>query len=100
MPAIAAMDNETLDHLLSVVDDARNLTGIRALSKRGRDHGKGTRAISRRTSYKRVRRLRAQGSLGRRMSGSAMRGRGPATGDQALQTSAAFSAVLASFLVL
>jgi hypothetical protein len=35
MPAIAAMDNETLDHLLSVVDDARNLTGIRALSKRG-----------------------------------------------------------------
>jgi hypothetical protein len=33
MPAIAAMDNETLNHLLSVVDDAGNLTGIRALSK-------------------------------------------------------------------
>jgi hypothetical protein len=39
MPAIAAIDNETLDHLLSVVDDARNLTGVRALSKPGRrDH--------------------------------------------------------------
>jgi hypothetical protein len=25
MPATAAMDNETLDHLLSVVDDSRNL---------------------------------------------------------------------------
>src|SRR6516165_4211977 len=36
MPAIAAIDNETLDHLLSVVDDARNLTGVRALSKPGR----------------------------------------------------------------
>jgi hypothetical protein len=35
MPAIAAIDNETLDHLLSVVDDARNLTGVRALSKPG-----------------------------------------------------------------
>src|SRR5262245_66215780 len=44
MPAIAAMDNETLDHLLSVVDDARNLTGVRALSKPGgRDQGR-TRA--------------------------------------------------------
>ena len=99
MPAIAAIDNETLDHLLSVVDDARNLTGIRALSKRARDHGKGkgTRAISGRTSFQSVRRLRAQG---RRMAGSAMRGRGLATGDQALQTSAALRAVLASFLVL
>src|SRR6516162_7634758 len=36
MPAIAAIDNETLDHLLSVVDDARNLTAVRALSKPGR----------------------------------------------------------------
>src|SRR6201984_3746665 len=35
MPAIAAIDNETLDHLLSVVDDARNLTGVRVLSKSG-----------------------------------------------------------------
>src|SRR3954471_23587891 len=34
MPAIAAIDNETLDHLLSVVDDARNVTSPRALSKR------------------------------------------------------------------
>jgi len=98
MPAIAAMDNETLDHLLSVVDDARNLTGIRALSKRARDRGKGTRAISRRTSYERARRLRARGVWARRMAGSAMRGRG--TGDQALQASVALRAVLASFLVL
>ena len=36
MPAIAANDNETLDHLLSVVDDSRNLAGIRRLSKRHR----------------------------------------------------------------
>src|SRR5436190_21808020 len=33
MPATAAMDNETLDHLLSVVDDSRNLRGIGPLSK-------------------------------------------------------------------
>jgi len=33
VPPIAAIDNETLDHLLSVVDDSRNLAGIRALSK-------------------------------------------------------------------
>src|ERR1700745_1211085 len=33
MPAIAAIDNETLDHLLSVVDDARNVPRCRALSK-------------------------------------------------------------------
>jgi hypothetical protein len=33
MPAIAAIDNETLDHLLSVVDDGRNLPRCRALSK-------------------------------------------------------------------
>jgi hypothetical protein len=35
MPVIAAIDNETLDHLLSVVDDARNLAGLHALSKPG-----------------------------------------------------------------
>jgi hypothetical protein len=35
MPAIAAMDNETLDHLLSVVDDAGNLASLHALSKPG-----------------------------------------------------------------
>ena len=33
MPAIAAIDNETLDHLLSVVDDARNVLRCWALSK-------------------------------------------------------------------
>src|SRR5712692_6499114 len=33
MPATAAIDNETLDHLLSVVDDSRNLIGIRGMSK-------------------------------------------------------------------
>src|SRR5262249_59484198 len=33
MPATAAIDNETLDHLLSVVDDWRNLSGNRELSK-------------------------------------------------------------------
>jgi hypothetical protein len=27
MPAIAAIDNETLDHLLSVVDDGGNVEG-------------------------------------------------------------------------
>ena len=36
MPATAAIDNETLDHLLSVVDDSHNLSGIRRLSKSGR----------------------------------------------------------------
>ena len=35
MPATAAMDNETLDHLLSVVDDSGNLRGFRELSKPG-----------------------------------------------------------------
>src|ERR1700687_2409115 len=35
MPATAAMDNETLDHLLSVVDDSSNLRGFRELSKPG-----------------------------------------------------------------
>jgi hypothetical protein len=29
MPATAAIDNETLDHLLSVVDDAGNVRGVR-----------------------------------------------------------------------
>ena len=38
MPVIAAMDNETLDHLLSVVDDARNLASLQALSKPGKGH--------------------------------------------------------------
>src|SRR5262249_20847817 len=33
MPATAAIDNETLDHLLSVVDDSGNLSGNRELSK-------------------------------------------------------------------
>ena len=33
MPATAARDNETLDHLLSVVDDSLNLRGIGPLSK-------------------------------------------------------------------
>ena len=33
MPATAAIDNETLDHLLSVVDDSGNLKRIRELSK-------------------------------------------------------------------
>src|SRR3954470_8118216 len=36
MPATAAIDNETLDHLLSVVDDSLTLRSIRRLSKRGR----------------------------------------------------------------
>ena len=35
MPATAAIDNETLDHLLSVVDDSRNLGVICGLSKAG-----------------------------------------------------------------
>jgi hypothetical protein len=35
MPATAAIDNETLDHLLSVVDDSLNLGGFRDLSKAG-----------------------------------------------------------------
>jgi hypothetical protein len=39
MPATAAIDNETLDHLLSVVDDSGNLRGFRQLSKPG--HGRG-----------------------------------------------------------
>ena len=39
MPATAAIDNETLDHLLSVVDDSTNLRGFRQLSKLGRGSG-------------------------------------------------------------
>jgi hypothetical protein len=45
MPATAAMDNETLDHLLSVVDDSSNLGGFRELSKAA-----PSRIIARRTS--------------------------------------------------
>ena len=39
MPETAATDNETLDHLLSVVADGPTLRGIRAMSKQdvGRD---------------------------------------------------------------
>src|SRR5882757_690866 len=43
MPATAAIDNETLDHLLSVVDDSGNLRGFRDLSKPG-DPGSVSRA--------------------------------------------------------
>jgi hypothetical protein len=97
MPAIAAIDNETLDHLLSVVDDARNLTGVRALSKPGpRDQrwdarvaGDGMRASPERCVS------------ARRIAGGPMPSPWPgASGDQALQASAALSAVRASFLVL
>jgi len=35
MPATAAIDNETLDHLLSVVDDATNLGGAVRFAKAG-----------------------------------------------------------------
>src|SRR4029079_18901331 len=35
MPVTAAIDNETLDHLLSVVERCPNLGGIRRLSKQG-----------------------------------------------------------------
>src|SRR3954451_18548374 len=45
MPATAAIDNETLDHLLSVVDDSRSLRSIRRLSKRGREPRWNLRAI-------------------------------------------------------
>ncbi len=46
MPATAAIDNETLDHLLSVVDDSRNLMGIRELSKpRCPDRDAGNQAL-------------------------------------------------------
>jgi hypothetical protein len=33
MPATAAIDNETLDHLLSVVDDSSNVGCIASISK-------------------------------------------------------------------
>jgi hypothetical protein len=89
MPAIAAIDNETLDHLLSVVDDARNLTGVRSLSKPGLATNAGMRAAPERCVS--VRRI-AGGPMP-----SPWRG---ASGDQALQASAALSAVRASFLVL
>src|SRR6478736_5710676 len=46
MPATAAIDNETLDHLLSVVDDSHSLRSIRRLSKRGRERRWNLRAIS------------------------------------------------------
>src|SRR5262249_58485918 len=89
MPAIAAIDNETLDHLLSVVDDARNLTGVRALSKPGR--ARPTQGCA----------SRRQGCVSvRRVAGGSMPGRGLATGGQALQASAALRAVRASFFVL
>src|SRR4029453_425225 len=46
IPVIAAMDNETLDHLLSVVDDARNLASLQSFSKPGeRAHGETRIAI-------------------------------------------------------
>src|SRR5215468_5306497 len=99
MPAIAAIDNETLDHLLSVVDDARNLTGIRALSKpRVTATAKGRAPSAGARPSKSVRGLRAQ-ERPHPASAPVCRaaqcpGRGLATGDQALQASAAFSAVL------
>src|SRR5437763_1437473 len=34
MPATAAIDNETLDHLLSVVDDSRNVKCVPSIWKR------------------------------------------------------------------
>src|SRR6478752_7142800 len=46
MPATAAIDNETLDHLLSVVDDSRSVRSIRRLSKRAREPRWNLRAIS------------------------------------------------------
>src|SRR6476646_4745755 len=46
MPATAAIDNETLDHLLSVVDDSHSLRSNRRLSKRGRERRWNLRAIS------------------------------------------------------
>src|SRR3954453_14651235 len=46
MPATAAIDNETLDHLLSVVDDSDSLRSIRRLSKRAREPRWNLRAIS------------------------------------------------------
>ena len=88
MPATAAIDNETLDHLLSVVDDARNLTGVRALSKPGRRDPRQDARVA------------GDACSARRIAGGAMPGRGLASGDQALQESAALSAVRASFLVL
>jgi len=88
MPAIAAIDNETLDHLLSVVDDARNLTGVRALSKPGRRDQRYDACVG------------VTCVAARRIAGGSMPGRGPASGDQALQASAALSAVRASFLDL
>jgi hypothetical protein len=36
VPATAAIDNETLDHLLSVVNDSSNVVSIRQLSKAGK----------------------------------------------------------------
>jgi hypothetical protein len=38
MPATAAIDNETLDHLLSVVDDAANLSGRAGFAKAALPH--------------------------------------------------------------
>src|SRR3954447_3096390 len=46
MPATAAIDNETLDHLLSVVDDSRSVRSIRRLSKRALEPRWNLRAIS------------------------------------------------------
>src|SRR3989441_6409903 len=74
MPAIAAIDNETLDHLLSVVDGARNLTGIRALSKRARrDHDKG-RTPSAGARPLNASQAHAPGAFGRRISGGSTPG--------------------------
>ena len=52
MPAIAAIDNETLDHLLSVVDDARNLPAAGTLSKRGRGGEEAAHDERRRTDLR------------------------------------------------
>ena len=90
MPAIAAMDNETLDHLLSVVDDARNLTGVRVLSKPGRRDQRWDARVA-------VEMRVCAPNRGRPDGPSPWPG---ASGDQALQASAALSAVRASFLVL
>src|SRR6476620_11205106 len=46
MPATAALDNETLDHLLSVVDDSHRLRSIRRLSKRAHRAGWNSRAFN------------------------------------------------------
>src|SRR3954453_16169222 len=56
MPVTAAIDNETLDHLLSVVERCPNLGGIRPMSKPGTKPPdlaySGASPIARRSCYK------------------------------------------------